>query len=167
MIILCMTLPFSAIANQNVQVCFTPGQDCVKMLANTIKEAKKSIYVQAYTFTSYQLADALISAHKRGVAVNIIFDRGQFAPNFRSAKKVNEMLQASHLNMWKDSVSGLAHNKVMIIDKDIVETGSFNFTYSAQKFNAENMLIIADSQLAQIYMKNWIARKNQSIELNQ
>lgn len=161
-----MAVPFSVMANQTIQVCFTPGQDCVKMLANTINQAKKSIYVQAYTFTSYQLADALISAHERGVTVNIIFDRGQFAPNFRSAKKVNEMLQASHITMWKDSVSGLAHNKVMIIDNDIVETGSFNFTYSAQKYNAENMLIIDDAQLAQIYMKNWVNRKNQSTELD-
>ena len=43
----------------------------------------------------------------------------------------------------------------MIIDGEIVITGSFNFTKAAEKNNAENLLVIHDKKLASLYTKNW------------
>jgi phosphatidylserine/phosphatidylglycerophosphate/cardiolipin synthase-like enzyme len=43
----------------------------------------------------------------------------------------------------------------MIIDASTIITGSFNFTTSAELHNAENLLIIRDSDLALTYMRNW------------
>ncbi len=56
----------------------------------------------------------------------------------------------------------IAHNKIMHFDKCTVSTGSFNFTKSAQKRNAENVLIIKDCKLAQTYRDNWIRRQRVS-----
>lgn len=47
----------------------------------------------------------------------------------------------------------------MIIDDEIVITGSFNFTKSAQ-INAENILIIEDSRIAELYKINWFKRRD-------
>ncbi|HTR44450.1 MAG TPA: phospholipase D-like domain-containing protein, partial [Thermodesulfovibrionales bacterium] len=41
-----------------------------------------------------------------------------------------------------DAQHAIAHNKVMIIDKETVITGSFNFTKAAEERNAENLLIL-------------------------
>jgi phosphatidylserine/phosphatidylglycerophosphate/cardiolipin synthase-like enzyme len=49
----------------------------------------------------------------------------------------------------------IAHNKVMIIDGETVITGSFNFTKAAEENNAENLLVIHDKKLAELYIKNW------------
>ena len=68
-----------------------------------------------------------------------------------------------HIPIWIDNKPRIAHNKVMIIDDTWVETGSFNFTYSAQKYNAENMLWIKDKALAKKYLKNWFYRKGKSV----
>jgi phosphatidylserine/phosphatidylglycerophosphate/cardiolipin synthase-like enzyme len=54
-----------------------------------------------------------------------------------------------------DSAHDIAHNKIMIIDGEIVITGSFNFTLSAEDKNAENLIIIRDKALAEKYIKNW------------
>jgi phosphatidylserine/phosphatidylglycerophosphate/cardiolipin synthase-like enzyme len=43
----------------------------------------------------------------------------------------------------------------MIIDGEIVITGSFNFTKAAEEKNAENLLIIKDKDLAGKYIENW------------
>jgi phosphatidylserine/phosphatidylglycerophosphate/cardiolipin synthase-like enzyme len=43
----------------------------------------------------------------------------------------------------------------MIIDKETVITGSFNFTRAAEEKNAENLLIIKSKELAGIYIENW------------
>ena len=44
------------------------------------------------------------------------------------------------------------HHKVFIIDENIVITGSFNPTESADKRNDENILIIHDSIVAGKYL---------------
>ena len=48
------------------------------------------------------------------------------------------------------------HHKVIIIDERIVITGSYNFSKSAEVRNDENLLIIFDSALAQIYLDEWV-----------
>ncbi len=51
----------------------------------------------------------------------------------------------------------------MIIDEQKIITGSFNFSDSAQKRNAENLLIITgDPLLVEQYIKNWKDRQSQS-----
>jgi phosphatidylserine/phosphatidylglycerophosphate/cardiolipin synthase-like enzyme len=54
-----------------------------------------------------------------------------------------------------DDKHNIAHNKVMVIDGERVITGSFNFTTSAEKNNAENLLVIDDPELAVKYTANW------------
>ena len=51
----------------------------------------------------------------------------------------------------------------MIIDKETLITGSFNFTKAAQQRNAENVLILQDPNLTSKYLTNWHTRKNQAI----
>jgi phosphatidylserine/phosphatidylglycerophosphate/cardiolipin synthase-like enzyme len=50
----------------------------------------------------------------------------------------------------------------MIIDKETIITGSFNFTKSAEEKNAENLLIIRNKDLAKVYMENWYKHKAHS-----
>ena len=43
----------------------------------------------------------------------------------------------------------------MLIDDDIVITGSYNFTNSAEKRNAENIMIVRSTYAAKRYADNW------------
>jgi phosphatidylserine/phosphatidylglycerophosphate/cardiolipin synthase-like enzyme len=61
-----------------------------------------------------------------------------------------------------DDRHAIAHNKVMIIDREIVITGSFNFTKAAEEKNAENLLIIRNKDLAKVYTENWFEHKEHS-----
>ena len=63
-----------------------------------------------------------------------------------------------------DAQHAIAHNKVMIIDGEIVITGSFNFTKAAEVNNAENLLVIHDKKLAERYIKNWQEHERHSDE---
>jgi phosphatidylserine/phosphatidylglycerophosphate/cardiolipin synthase-like enzyme len=53
-----------------------------------------------------------------------------------------------------DSRYAIAHNKVMVIDGETVITGSFNFIKTAGEKNAENLPVIHDRKLAELYTKN-------------
>jgi phosphatidylserine/phosphatidylglycerophosphate/cardiolipin synthase-like enzyme len=50
----------------------------------------------------------------------------------------------------------------MIIDRETVVTGSFNFTRAAEEKNAENLMIIKSRELAGIYIGNWNGHKEHS-----
>ena len=52
--------------------------------------------------------------------------------------------------------------KVIVVDADLVITGSFNFTNSAQTRNAENLLVLKSAGLADSYKANWQTHWNHS-----
>ena len=137
------------------EVCFTPGGDCTKTIVTAVAGARQSIYVQAFSFTSKPIARALAMARERGVRVEVILDQGSLREHHASA----DLLAGAGVPVFIDGAHVLAHNKVMIIDEETVVTGSFNFTYAAQRDNAENVLIINDPALAGRYLDNWKAHR--------
>jgi phosphatidylserine/phosphatidylglycerophosphate/cardiolipin synthase-like enzyme len=114
-------------------------------------KAKSIILVQAYSFTSTPIATALLNAYKRGVKVEVILDKSQRTDEYSSAT----FFYNAGIPVKIDAAHAIAHNKIMIIDSEIVITGSFNFTKAAEEQNAENLLIIQDKNLAERYTKNW------------
>lgn len=158
-----LALAFSFPKDTPYQVCFTPQHYCTGLIDDHIYAAKKSIYVQAYSFTSRNIAKALVRAAKRGVKVYVILDKSNFQ---KGRFSFAGYLAKNHIPIWNDNQLRIAHNKVMIFDGTTVETGSFNFTYSAQKHNAENVLIIQSKPLAQQYLQNWFARQKRSIKVS-
>jgi phosphatidylserine/phosphatidylglycerophosphate/cardiolipin synthase-like enzyme len=142
--------------NTSFQACFTPTQQCTPLIVDQINQAQHSIYIQAYTFTSAWIVKALIAAHQRGVDIEVIADKSQF--KYKVYSRVKQLIKAG-IPVWKDYNIAIAHNKVMIFDKAIVQTGSFNYSASAEKSNAENVLIIASPKLAALYLANWQARQ--------
>lgn len=138
-----------------VNICFTPPSGCGSLIAIELTKAQKSIHVQAYGLTSQSILHQLYEAKKRGVEVHVLLDGGNLSDN----KSVYETLKNNGIEVTIDKMSGIAHNKVIIIDKEKVITGSFNFTIAADYRNAENVLLIEDKWVAQKYLDNWENRK--------
>ena len=53
----------------NVAVYFSPNGGCTEAIVASLRAAKQSVLVQAYSFTSAPIAEALVNAHRRGVKV--------------------------------------------------------------------------------------------------
>ena len=163
--VLCLIFLFSVahgaeltLNNTPTQVCFSPNGGCTETIVNQIEAAKSEILVQAYSFTSAPIAKALVSAHKRGVKIEAILDKSQKSERYTSATFISN----AGIPTYIDSKHAIAHNKIMIIDKETVITGSFNFTKAAEEKNAENLLIIMNKDLAKVYMENWYKHKEHS-----
>ncbi len=151
-------IPFCSFA-YDISVCFTPGENCTQSIIHVIDQAKQTVFVQAYSFTSAPIAKALLEAKNRGVDVKIILDKSQFKSEKYSASK---FLVNQGIPVWIDYKPSIAHNKVMVIDQATVITGSFNFTKAAQEKNAENLLVIHNPILAAQYLNNWYIRQEAS-----
>jgi len=133
------------------KVCFSPQGHCASIILDEIGRAQHSIRVQAYSFTSRDIADALIAAGKRGVDVAVIVDKSQTSERY----SVLNDLRDANLPLFVDYCCAIAHNKVMIVDEHRIITGSYNFTKAAESKNAENLLLLDDPDLARSYIENW------------
>jgi phosphatidylserine/phosphatidylglycerophosphate/cardiolipin synthase-like enzyme len=67
--------------NTPVQVYFSPNGGATDAIVKEIGKAKSEILVQAYSFTSRDIAKALVDAHKRGVHTEIILDKSNMSRN--------------------------------------------------------------------------------------
>lgn len=137
----------------HVSVCFTPGEDCEARIVSAVNAAEKSIKVQAYGFTSLPIIHALQRAAGRGIDVLAILDK----TNDRKYSGATLLLSAG-IPVWIDDTPAIAHNKVIIVDGHLVIGGSFNYTASAQKRNAENVTFSEGKGLAEAFTRNWDKR---------
>jgi phosphatidylserine/phosphatidylglycerophosphate/cardiolipin synthase-like enzyme len=141
-----------------VTVCFTPGGNCTDTIVQALGGAKHTSLAQAYSSTSAPIAKALLGEHKRGVQVQVILDKSQRSDKYPSA----DFLANQGVPVVIDANHAIAHNKIIVIDGELVLTGSFNFTKAAQQKNAENLLILRDPALAAQYTQNWETHRSHS-----
>ena len=125
---------------------------------NAINSSRSEMLMQAYNFSSPPIAKALLGAFKRGIKVAVILDKSQQSERYTSAT----FLANSGIPTYIDDKHAIAHNKIIISDRETVITGSFNFTKAAEERNAENLLIIRNKDLAKIYLTNWEKHKEHS-----
>lgn len=149
---------------------FAPDDNIEEVLISLCDAEREKISMTAFSLTSISVANALINAKKRNVKVELVVD-GQ---NSESPYSKVPMLFASGIPVWlypkktaDESTSarqqaffpkrGIMHNKFIIFKhslngKPLLWTGSYNFTWSANKKNQENVLIIDDFEIIKFYM---------------
>jgi phosphatidylserine/phosphatidylglycerophosphate/cardiolipin synthase-like enzyme len=61
-----------------------------------------------------------------------------------------------------DANHAIARSTIIVIDGEMVLTGSFNLTKAAQTKNAETLVMSRDAALAAPYAKHWDAHRSHS-----
>jgi phosphatidylserine/phosphatidylglycerophosphate/cardiolipin synthase-like enzyme len=103
----------------------------------------------AYSFTANDFGDILRQKAKAGLTVSGVMEESQFKSNDGSEYTP---LKEAGLPVFLDGNVGQMHHKVIIIDGEIVITGSYNFSASAERTNDENVVIFFDPQIAAQYL---------------
>lgn len=155
-VFLLLFLPLAALARE--EVAFSPEQGATELIVKTIDEAKHDIRVAAYMFTSIRIAKALVEAQDRGVVVRVVMDKSQAHARYYAHK----LLLQAKVPVRIDRQYAIMHDKFMIVDGAKLETGSFNFTYAAEKQNAENVIVLDNSEIIAKYARQWNRLWNES-----
>lgn len=141
--------PFKCVGT--MEVYFSPRGGATEAVVREIASARSEVLVQAYSFTSAPIAKALLDARRRGVRIEVVLDKSQRKQKYSSA----DFLAHGGIPTYIDTRHAIAHNKVMIIDRSTLITGSFNFTRAAEEKNAENLLLIRHNRpLVERYIRN-------------
>lgn len=153
---LSLLAPATPAGAADVAVAFSPGigdLTAEALVLEGVGDARTSIVVAAYSFTSRPIAKALIEARRRGVDVRLVADQSSRTVQYNGP----QALADAGISVRLSSAYAAMHDKFMVIDGVSVQTGSFNYTQAAAERNAENVLYIRNHpQLAQEFQSEWL-----------
>jgi len=133
---------------------FAPEDDPMAALVQITSLAEHSIRFLAFSFTHDELGATMRERAAAGVDVRGVFE------TFGSETIYSEMtpLYCAGIAVRQDGNAGMLHHKVLIIDETIVVTGSLNFSANAADGNDENIIMLADADVARLYLEEFERR---------
>jgi phosphatidylserine/phosphatidylglycerophosphate/cardiolipin synthase-like enzyme len=156
----------------NIEVYMGPKEvggpdDLRKTIVNFIDGAKKRLDIAVQELDSWEIADAILRARKRGVSVRLVLEldylrskkasetpkkpRGELEIN----RNIHNALLRSAIKVNSDFNTKIFHQKFIIRDGEAVLTGSTNFTDTGTSTNLNHLIIIRDKKVAKIYTREF------------
>lgn len=129
----------------NEKLFFMPFEQkqALNALLSSFKNAKRSIQVSIYSFTNKEIAKALKNAAARGVRVAIIYDKDSNAKNKTSTigylAKYKNISVCLLEGLDAGKYRGIMHQKMAIVDSELLVLGSANWSKNAFEYNYETL----------------------------
>ncbi len=132
------------------EVCFSPDEPCGTKLVKFVQGAKKTLDLAVYDINLDQLVHHLALASKR-MPVRVVVDQRQS----KGEHSLVTTLVKAGVNVRFGRQRGVMHNKFVIRDGTMVETGSFNFTNHATMANNENQIYLDHPEVVTRYVRRF------------
>ena len=149
-IVLCITISISTLAE--TEVYFSLYDNPQKEIIENINQAETFINIAMYIFTDREIAIPLVKAHERGVKVRLYLDKDQVDYKYSQSR----FLVQKGIKTRISSNKYIMHNKFAIIDNCLLLTCSYNWTFSANQRNDENLMVIDDPEIIEIFQNQFI-----------
>lgn len=144
------SMPRPTAMQDDIAVFFSPDGGIADAIAASIDGARREVKMQAFILSNNEISNALVRAARRGVSVQVIFDHEFTQEDYSDHVQVGKR----GVDVYVAPEGRTMHNKVILIDGQLLITGSANFTVSADRENFENMLFIKGrSKIYQAYEK--------------
>jgi len=144
-------------AAPGIEVGFSPEGSARALVLKVIGEARRSVQILAYAFQAQDVADALVAAKKRGVAVRVVVDKDRNTG--KASLAAMDFVTRNGVELRTNGRFHLHHDKTIIVDGGTVQTGSFNYVPSAETKNSENVVVIRDMpDIAARFLSHWQSR---------
>ena len=140
------TVYFTAPTGSRDPATYHGGVD--EALASAIAGTQRTIDIAAYEFNSPALTQALLEAKARGVRVRIVTDNED---GLGDEDSTLGQLQAAGIPVVTDERSALMHNKFIILDGQVVWTGSWNLTVNDTYRNNNNAIALRSQKAVENY----------------
>jgi phosphatidylserine/phosphatidylglycerophosphate/cardiolipin synthase-like enzyme len=133
-------------AFSNCSFYLLPYANLKEKMLDAMLRAKESIYVAAYAFTDYDFLSVMKLKSIKGIEIRCLVDSWTF--NYGEiVSYLNKPFLVRRVGAHKS-----LHEKTMILDDEIVITGSANLTYSAYEKNRELIVIIKNKGVAKKFL---------------
>jgi phosphatidylserine/phosphatidylglycerophosphate/cardiolipin synthase-like enzyme len=133
---------------------FGPEKEIAPIIARSVARAQQEILFLAFSFTDEQIGEAMLGRADAGVAVRGVFETVGSDTEFSYFPVMNGA-GLDNLSVGTDGNSRVMHHKVIIIDRETVIFGSFNFSDSANRRNDENIVIVHDPTFSSYFVEEF------------
>ena len=157
-------------ATGTVEIAFSPDEGGENLVLKVIGSAHRQIRMLSYSFTSAPVTRALLDAKKRGVDIKIVADQRSNTSEDRSgkARAALSLLAEAGADVRLINVYPIHHDKVLIVDGETVEMGSYNYSDAAAHRNSENVLVNwKNPPLAKVYLDHFTRNYRQATPYQQ
>ena len=117
-------------------------ENIAERIQQEISQAQKSVFIAVAWFTNQTLFNALVNKAKAGCTVTLIISNDAINQNFAIDFDVLNIGNSSVYKIGNGDTE-LMHNKFCVIDHSTIITGSYNWSYKAER-NFENVIITYD-----------------------
>lgn len=121
-----------------------PGA-CQQRVIELIDSANSTLQCAVFSFTLEEVANALVRAKDRGVDVWVVTESSQLDT------AVSDILENSGVFFRLDGNPRSMHHKFVVVDQQIVGSGSFNWTFFADTQNDENLMVFDSKDIASAF----------------
>jgi len=142
---------FSLFPLAKTEVYFSLSDNPQKEIIKNINQAEAFINIAMYIFTDREIALPLAKAQERGVKVRLYLDKEQVDYQYSQSR----FLVQKRIKTRISSNNYIMHHKFAIIDNRILLTGSYNWTFSANNRNDENLMVIDDPEFIARYQNQF------------
>lgn len=136
------------VSNVRIKTLFAPDHNPEMEIMKQIAKAKKRVDFAIFTFAeSSGIDDQLEFVKGAGIKVRGALFRSQANQKWSAKVKLANAKIELHLVPTTKNISPKPrklHHKLMVIDEQLIITGSFNYTGPANLLNDENILILGD-----------------------
>ncbi|MBA7578608.1 Cardiolipin synthase [subsurface metagenome] len=139
-LIIVLSVTISIFTFAKTEVYFSLYDNPQRIIIKNIDQAQASINIAMYIFTDREIALPLVKARERGVKVRLYLDQDQVDYKFSQSRFLVQKGTKTRIS----SNNYIMHHKFAIIDNRILLTGSYNWTFSANNRNDENLMVIDD-----------------------
>lgn len=136
------------VGGQMVEMWFLPdNSQAIARIKQLIQSAEKTIRIGMFTWTRSDLAREVIAAKQRGVAVEVVIDKGTA---MGASEKIVKMLKKHKVPIRVNKGSALLHHKFLYVDQKTLLNGSANWTLAAFEKNDDCFMILNDLNADQV-----------------
>lgn len=132
-----------------IEVYFTQKDRVSRHLYSYLEGAKKTIYAAVFQVGDADFADRLIEKKKQGLEIRVVSDADY--QNFPQARK----LILAGIPVVFDSQKAFMHHKFVVIDGEIVWTGSANMTQGCLYYNRNNSIVFYSKEIARRFTQEF------------
>ncbi|MFN8462027.1 MAG: phospholipase D-like domain-containing protein [Anaerolineales bacterium] len=142
----------TVVNGSTVWVIFTPEDGALEQaIIPLVNAAQFEVRFLAFSYTDYPLANAMIQRLQNGVNVAGVYER---VGSDTDAAEF-DTLYCAGVSVRRDTNPGFMHDKVIIVDQRYVITGSLNFSTNAEESNDENVIMLDNPEIAQLYLQEF------------
>jgi phosphatidylserine/phosphatidylglycerophosphate/cardiolipin synthase-like enzyme len=137
-----------------VENYFASESELGPIIGDLVNSAQSEILFMAFSFTLDLIGEPMLDRAEAGVNVRGVFETTGSETDFSYYGDLQDF-GLDNINVRQDGNPRIMHHKVIIIDRQTVLFGSFNFSNNANDSNDENIVVVHDPTFASFFVEEF------------